>query len=403
MTTDPDLERGLERLMTRVRLPEPDRWVPTARRDRRATWAVVTIGAIAAALIAAIGLSGLPNVASPGATPSPLQTLPGLVGPTPSGTQPPRGTASLQVIVALAPDDAFMVAADDGALAHVRRAPDNTTTLYVSDFRSGQRRTIATTPGRFIWLRPGGIRRDLVTYVEQEVPDPRATAPRAPLPVIWHVMVANWRTGAAPKELEAIPGAIGASGSATDMPHPVTNGNEVVWLHAPIVGGVRGDTWIARSDGNRGGILLRGEARYAIDDRGRIAVSRSEDVANTSWDLLLYDGDGAVRRIVMGRGQGGTPYIAGTQIVWARTPPGPGNVTSVDVVDIASGTMRPVAPVNCTFVGATVADVVFACGARSRLTSVDDLSSTEMSTGVELAEAHAIISRDAGITVTPVP
>lgn len=403
MSNDPDLERDLERLMSRVKLPDPDRWVPAKTLDRRPAWTVAAAGAVVVALVAAIGVAGLSNVATPGASRPPLQTLPTLVRPTPSSTQPPRGTASLRVIVALAPDDAFMIAADDGALAHVKRAPDNTTTLYVSDLRNGQSRTIATTPGRFVWLRPGAIRRDLVTYVEQEVPDPRATAPGRPLQVIWHVMVANWRTGASPRELEAIPGEIGPAGSATEMPDPVTNGNEVVWRHAPIVGGVRGDTWIARSDGNRGGILLRGEARYAIDDRGRIAVSRSEDVLNTSWDLVLYEADGAVRRIVMGRSQGGTPYIAGTQIVWARTPPGPGNVATVDIVDIPSGTMRPVAPVNCTFVGATVTDVVFACGARSRLVSVEDLSSTEMSTGVEMAESHAIISRDAGITVTPVP
>jgi hypothetical protein len=389
MTTDPDLERDLERLMSRVKLPDSDQWVPAATQARRAPWAAIA-GTAAAALLLAVAIGVVARPSDPAtATATPLEF---------------RGPATLRVGV-LVPDEAVMVAADDGALAHVRRAPDGTTTLYVTDLRTGERRTIATTPGRLIWLEPGALRRDLVTYVEEEVPQPRATAPGRPLPVIWHVMVANWRSGATPKEFEAIPGEVGP-GTAKEMPDPVTNGNEVVWRHAPRVSGVLGNVWIWRSDGNSSSVVLLGEARYAIDDGGRVAVSRSVDVANTSWDLILYEANGSARRLVMGREQDGLPYVAGPKIVWPRY--GSGNVTSVDVIDIASGSVQSVAPVNCSFIGATVKDLVFVCGAGTRLypiggATVVDLTSVSMARVVQ-AEAHAITGRDtAAITVTPVP
>ena len=88
MSNDPDLEQELERLMSRVDLPKPERWVPSAPARSRTPWNVVTAGAVATTLllVTVIGVLGS-DVAAPDASRRPLQTLPTLVRPTPTASR----------------------------------------------------------------------------------------------------------------------------------------------------------------------------------------------------------------------------------------------------------------------------------------------------------------------------
>jgi hypothetical protein len=372
-------------------------------------------------LAVAVGAVALSDVAAPTASRRPLVTsLPNVLRPTPkpseTATEAPRGTATTRVGLPAAvqlpvtPDGAPAVTADDAAAAYVTRAADGAVTLNVTDLRTGQRRFVATTPGRTIWFVPGALRRDLITYVEVEQ---RGDRPGGGLLVAWHVMVANWRSGAAATELDVIPSEIEPDPHIDPhAPAPRTNGNEVVWLHAPKFSGrvseILGDVRIQVTDTRAGRSLLLGEASYAIDDRGRIAVVRSTDVASTLWDLLLYEADGSARRLVVGRVQGGTPYLAGAKIVWARTPPGPRNVTSVDIVDIATGGLRTVTKADCAFIGATIHQAVFSCQGHSEYVDVEDGAESTTPAFFTSAEPHAIVGREtSGLnptwSVTPIP
>ena len=69
MSNDPDLEQELERLMSRVDLPKPERWVPSAPARSRTPWNVITVGSIATALllVTVIGVVGS-DVAAPNAS-----------------------------------------------------------------------------------------------------------------------------------------------------------------------------------------------------------------------------------------------------------------------------------------------------------------------------------------------
>src|SRR5688500_12297411 len=98
MSNDPDLERDLERLMSRIELPEQERWVPTtARRGlKKPPWA---LAAAAAAVVIALAVgvasqSASDNAASrsPLISPPLLSSRPAL-SPSPAGSEPPRGTA----------------------------------------------------------------------------------------------------------------------------------------------------------------------------------------------------------------------------------------------------------------------------------------------------------------------
>src|SRR3982074_1797238 len=93
MTTDPDFERDLERLMSRVKLPDSEQWVPAAMQARRVPWAVIA-GTAAAALLLAIAIGVVARPSDPAtATATPLEL---------------RGPATLRVGV-LAPDEAGVV------------------------------------------------------------------------------------------------------------------------------------------------------------------------------------------------------------------------------------------------------------------------------------------------------
>ena len=178
MSNDPDLERDLERLMSRVELPEHDAWVPVSADRRRAPWSVITGGAVAAALLlaAAIGVVGFANVGFPGASRRPLQTLPTLVRPTPtpdlSASPPPRGTAVLTPggTILDFTEDAGSFAADDNALAAV--VSDGASSRIVVTEIGRQKHTIPATNGRQPFLSPhGALRGDLVAYTEIEFKD----------------------------------------------------------------------------------------------------------------------------------------------------------------------------------------------------------------------------------------
>jgi len=124
MSNDPDLEHGLERLMSRVDLPRPERWVPVTPTRSRTPRNVITAGAVATALllVTVIGVLGS-DVAAPNASRRPLQTLPTLLRPTPttSTAPPPRGTAVTGPAGTVLDftEDAGSTAADDHALAAV--------------------------------------------------------------------------------------------------------------------------------------------------------------------------------------------------------------------------------------------------------------------------------------------
>ena len=195
MSNDPDLEQKLERLMSRVDLPKPERWVPSAPARSRTPWKVVTVGSIATALllVTVIGVVGS-DVAAPNASRRPLQTLPTLLRPTPteSTAPPPRGTAVTGPAGTILDftEDAGSMAADDHALAAV--VGDAASSRIVVTEIGRQRHVVEVTRGRVAFISPhGALRGDLVAYTESESKDVSAAAPV----VVWHVMVANWRTG----------------------------------------------------------------------------------------------------------------------------------------------------------------------------------------------------------------
>jgi hypothetical protein len=319
--------------------------------------------------------------------------------PAPSVTAAPkpRGTALANpFVIDLPTEGGFAVAADDGALASVTRAPDGSTQLFVIDLRTSERHRIATQPGLFIYLMPGALRKDLVTYFQQEERGGRAGGGEV---VTWHVMVANWRTGAAPTEIDAVVGEIDADPHANmHLPNPVTNGRDVVWLHAPRVDGKAQDTEVRRWTSGVTTTVYRGEGRYALDDDGRLALAAPRD---SEFELLIVDPSGASRQLAI-REMAGTPYLAGPKVVWPREA-GALAVTSADVFDVLTRS-SVVVVFKCPFIGATVRHLVFGCrDAGSRVVSVDDRATNDTDAFFFRADPHAIIGRDHDRwTVTPV-
>src|SRR5712692_10034846 len=232
--------------------------------------------------------------AAPAPSPTPTQAATAAVSrsPAPSVTAAakPRGTTLEDpFVVDLPTEGGFAVAADDGALASLSRASDASTQLSVIDLRTNERRPIATPPDRFVHLMPGALRKDLVTYVLQEERGGRAGGGQL---VGWHVMVANWRTGTTPTEIDMIDGEIESDPRQISyLPNPVTNGRDVVWLHAPRTGGKLGDVEVRRWSGGASAVAFAGEASYALDDDGRIAIARAK--STSAYELLLVDPSGA--------------------------------------------------------------------------------------------------------------
>ena len=432
MSSDPDLERDLERLMSRVELPEHDEWVPVASERRRAPWNVITGGAVAAALLlaTAIGVVGFANVGFPDASRPPLQTLPTLVRPTStpdvSASPPPVGTAVVGPAGTILDfsEDAGSFAADDHALAAV--VSDATSSRIVVTEIGRQKHTIPATRGRQPFLSPhGALRGDLVAYTEIELKDVSAPAPV----VVWHVMVANWRTGAV-TELDAIPGEQALAPHAPDyMPNAYTNGRDVIWLRTPRVSGQLGASELVLWRGGDTTIIWRtdwlSELSYAIADDGRIAVvslacppGRRPGFCptGTRWELYVIGSTTTIPRLITWRdafgdrgGVGGPPAFADTQLVWPRVS-AVQNVTTVDIVDAGNGNTRTVTDAACVWIGSTVREVVFSCPdsvirVYPVAGQVSVVWSSEAGSTYFIADPHAIIGRrvDGTWLIRPVP
>ena len=195
---------------------------------------MITAGAVATALmlVTVIGVVGS-DVAAPNASRRPLQTLPTLLRPTPASTAPSgaavAGTAGTILDFT---EDAGSMAADDHALAAI--VGDTASARIVVTEIGRQRHVVEVTHGRVAFISPhGALRGNLVAYTEVESKDVSAAAPV----VVWHVMVANWRTGSI-TELDAIPGEQSIAPYAPDyMPNAYTNGRDVIWLRTPRVHG----------------------------------------------------------------------------------------------------------------------------------------------------------------------
>ncbi len=216
------------------------------------------------------------------------------------------------------------------------------------------------------------------------------------------MLVVNWRTGAAPVEIDAIPGEVEPEPRANSyLPNPITNGRDVIWLRAPRTSGTLGGVEIRRWSEGASAVAFAGEAGYAIDDDGRIAIARAKSAS--AHELLLLDPGGATKPLAT-RDRGGQPYLAGPKLVWARAPVGSLAIMSVDVIDIGTGASRT-ATHDCPFIGATARHVVFGCRDEgSRLVSVDDLATADVDVFFYRADPHAILGRaDDRWTVTPVP
>jgi hypothetical protein len=430
MSSDPDLERDLERLMSRVDLPEHDEWVPVSDDRRRAPWNVVTGGAVAAALLlaAAIGVVGFADVGFPGASRRPLQTLPTLVRPTPT----PDVSASPRLTAVVGPagtildftEEAGSFAADDHALAAV--VSDSTSSRIVVTEIGRQKHVISVTRGRQAFISPhGALRGDLVAYTEIEAKDVSSSAPQ----VVWHVMVANWRTGAV-TELDAIPGEQSVAPDSPDyMPNAYTNGRDVIWLRTPRAAGQVGASDLVLWRGGDKTIVRRtdrpGELSYAIADDGRIAIVSlacppRERIAfcgtATRWELYVIGNTTTIPRLIAWRdafgdrgGVGGPPAFADTQLVWPRIS-GARNVTTVDIVDAGNGNIRTVTDETCSWIGSTVREVVFSCpDSVVRIFPVTGqvtvIWSSEAGSHYFVADPHAIIGRrvDGAWVIRPVP
>jgi hypothetical protein len=432
MSSDPDLERDLERLMSRVELPQHDAWVPVSVDRRRTSWSVITGGAVAAALLLAvtIGVVGFSDAGFPGASRRPLQTLPTLVRPTPTpagtASPPPRGTAVIGPAGTILDftEDAGSFAADDHALAAV--VSDATSSRIVVTEIGRQKHTIAATRGRQPFLSAhGALRGDLVAYTEIEARDVSAPAPV----VVWHVMVANWRTGAV-TELDAIPGEQSVAPDSPDyMPKAYTNGRDVIWLRTPRVAGQLGVSELVLWRGGDKTILWRtdwlSELSYAIADDGRIAVvsltcppGRGPAFCGTGtrWELYVIGSTTTIPRLITWRdafgdrrGVGGPPAFADGQLVWPHVS-AVRNVTSVDIVDPGNGNTRTVTDEACSWIGSTVREVVFSC-VDSIVHSYPVVGATtkiewnEAGSTYFVADPHAIIGRrvDNSWIIRPVP
>lgn len=109
-------------------------------------------------------------------------------------------------------------------------------------------------------------------------------------------------------------------------------------------------------------------------------------------------------------GVGGPPAFAGNHIAWARVSGAPVKVTTVDVVEISTGSTRTITDEACAWVGTTVREVVFECSDRILHTypvtgAITRVESNEQDTRYFLADPHAIIGRrtDNGWVIRPIP
>jgi hypothetical protein len=318
---------------------------------------------------------------------------PRAIGSVQSAPVDPASVLGGTVAIELPEYDDIDLAADDHTLATVIRA-HGASTLLVTDLATRQTRTITTTPGREVILAAGGaVRGDIVAYAEREDLGGRS--------IVWHVMVADLRGGT--RELDAIPSELGDDPTGRLAPAAITNGHDVVWMRAPILDGRLGNAQIVRWDGEATTLVYRGQARFGIDDDGRIAIARPTGApdALATWELLLFDGGTA--KTIARRAGGGAPSVHGSSIAWPRIAYAS---STIDVVDIASGGTRPITQQGCLSVGAAVSVAVFLCAEqRSRVVPLDARTVID-SAGVFLrADPHAIIGRDlkeGRWTVTPV-
>jgi hypothetical protein len=290
-----------------------------------------------------------------------------------------------------------------------------------------QKHTIAATKGRQPFLSPhGALRGDLVAYTEIELKDVSAPAPV----VVWHVMVANWRTGSV-TELDAIPGEQTMAPHAPDyMANAYTNGRDVIWLRTPRTAGQVGLSELVLWRGGDKTILWRtdslSELSYAIADDGRIAVVNLACPpgrrlgfcpTGTRWELYVIGSTTTVPRLITWRdafgdsgGVGGPPAFANTQLVWPRVS-GFRSVTAVvDIVDAGNGNIRTITDEGCAWVGSTVREVVFSCQDGVLHTypvtgAITKLESNESGTSFFVADPHAIIGRavNRSWVIRPVP
>jgi hypothetical protein len=426
MSEDPDLERRLERLMSRVDLPKSETWVPASDQRGRTRWNAITAGAVATALllVTVVGVVGFSDVAAPNASRRPLQTLPTFVRPTPATTAP-RGTAVVGPGTILDfTGDAGSFAADDHALAAV--VADVTSSRIVVTEIGRQKHVVEATRGRVPFISPhGALRGDLVAYTEIEARDVSAPAPV----VVWHVMVANWRTGAI-TELDAIPGEQSIAPHSPDyMPNAYTNGRDVIWLRTPRVHGeLAGSELVLWRDGVATTVWRgdwRNEPSYALADDGRVALvtlacpPRDRPgfcPTGTRWELYVM-GSSLTLRLVTWRdafgdrgGVGGPPAFATNSIVWARLSSAPVGVTSVDIVDPGNGDTRTVTDEACSWIGSTVREVVFGCPDGTMHSypvagTITRIEWNEAGSRYVSADPHAIIGRrvDTGWVIRPVP
>lgn len=409
MSNDPDLERDLERLMSRIDLPDNERWVPSpVTRERWPAWAVAAAAAVVVVALA-VGVASQ-STSDNAASRSPLISPPLLSSrpapsPSPGGSVSPRGDAFLGTAGTILDftEDAGSFAADDRALAAV--VSDATSTRIVVTEVGRQKHFVTPTRGRTPFLHSfGALRGDLVTYTETEITD----ANSIPQKVVWHVMVANWRTGAI-TELDSFPGESSIAPHEPDyMPNPYTNGRDVIWLRTPRVNGTVGGSDLVLWRDGRSNVVFGGQVSYALADDGRVAIagqtcgSRGNDVSTcqgaSRWMLALLE-NGSARRIATRDGYGGPPAFAGDSIVWARVSTAPINVTSVDIVDAQTGDTRTVTEADCAWVGSTVREVVFSCAdSVFRMHRVAGnptvVWSNEAGSHYFVAAPHAIIGRN---------
>lgn len=426
MSKDQDLERDLEHLMSRIELPEQERWVPTTARSglRKPPWA---LGAAAAAVVVALAVGvasrSAPDVA---ASRSPLISPPLLTGgplasPSPTSSVRPRGTAVVGPagVIIDSKEEGF-AAADDHALVV---AVHESSRIVVTEF-GGRKHTFEATRGRLAFLAShGALRGDLVAYTEVDQMDLSSTSPT----IVWHIMVANWRTGAI-TELDAIPSEKATAPVSTIeyMPKVFTNGRDVIWLRAPRVNGeLVGSELMLWRDGTTT-VVYRGDVSYALADDGRIAIVQLQCPpgprlgtcpTGTRWALSLLEGSSFTPRVLATRdlfrdpgAVGGPPAFAGNSIVWPHVSPTAFSVTSVDIVDARTGDTRTVTEEDCSWIGSTVREVVFSCpDSVLRVHPVAGVQgvtwSSEAGSRYLRADPHAIIGRrvDGGWVIRPVP
>lgn len=407
MSHDPRLEERFERDLERIPLPEESRWLPGEPRTRRLP-AIVAIPATMIVLVLAVAI-GLElgerrdgrdtgtQVGTP-ASRSPIATAPTATAPTATATGPaarspsPPPSPSPSPSPPLAPEvrvnlgDALSFVADDRAVAIVTRRGATVWELSLIDLATMQRRVVHRNDTG-IWLTIGGVRGDLVTFVQ----------PRAAGSDVTQVMVANWRGSEPPKLLDEFsPAFFGGGDSWNPAPSPKTNGTRVVWLRWPA-DAPSGEIVVATQDGKRSSILSTDRATFfAVDDGGRVAAARIPFGWQTGEaELLLWDG--ALRTVASRAADKAGPvwFVAG-RALWADSFGNVRNIVSATLFDLRTGSGNAVrAPADCALSGATVRDVVFTCpNDFVRLDPLSGATSRFGTTNIASVFPHAIAHRE---------